>query len=100
MINHQDGCLIYLWIEINIMNDLVLKAYVKTTMGVEKVRGFLKSEQGVTAVEYAIVLAGVAAVVAVIFGKNGTVQDLLESIFKSVSAQVQQSIASGTTPTP
>ncbi|HED3066753.1 TPA: Flp family type IVb pilin [Kluyvera ascorbata] len=82
------------------MNDLVLKAYVKTTMGVEKVRGFLKSEQGVTAVEYAIVLAGVAAVVAVIFGKNGTVQDLLESIFKSVSAQVQQSIASGTTPTP
>lgn len=82
------------------MNDLVLKAYVKTTMGVEKVRGFLKSEQDVTAVEYAIVLAGVAAVVAVIFGKNGTVQDLLESIFKSVSAQVQQSIASGTTPTP
>lgn len=74
------------------MNDLVLKAYVKTTMGVEKVRGFLKSEQGVTAVEYAIVLAGVAAVVAVIFGKNGTVQNLLESIFSSVSAQVQKSI--------
>lgn len=98
MINHQDGCLIYLWIEINIMNDLVLKAYVKTTMGVEKVRGFLKSEKGVTAVEYAIVLAGVAAVVAVIFGKDGTVQDLLESIFKSVSAQVQKSISSNTTP--
>ncbi|ROU17661.1 Flp family type IVb pilin [Kluyvera ascorbata] len=98
MINHQDGCLIYLWIEINIMNDLVIKAYVKTTMGVEKVRGFIKSEQGVTAVEYAIVLAGVAAVVAVIFGKDGTVQQLLTSIFKTVSSQVQESLKSKTTP--
>lgn len=74
------------------MNDLVIKAYVKTTMGVEKIRGFVKSEQGVTAVEYAIVLAGVAAVVAVIFGKDGTVQKLLESIFKTVSGQVQESL--------
>lgn len=80
------------------MNDLVIKAYVKTTMGVEKVRGFLKSEQGVTAVEYAIVLAGVAAVVAVIFGKDGTVQQLLTSIFKTVSSQVQESLKSKTTP--
>lgn len=74
------------------MNDLAIKAYVKATMGIEKVRGFIKSEQGVTAVEYAIVLAGVAAVVAVIFGKNGTVQSLLTSIFKTVSTQVQNSI--------
>ncbi|BBV65019.1 Flp family type IVb pilin [Kluyvera ascorbata] len=80
------------------MNDLVIKAYVKTTMGVEKVRGFIKSEQGVTAVEYAIVLAGVAAVVAVIFGKDGTVQQLLTSIFKTVSSQVQESLKSKTTP--
>ncbi|HCL5620630.1 TPA: Flp family type IVb pilin [Kluyvera ascorbata] len=67
-------------------------------MGVEKVRGFIKSEQGVTAVEYAIVLAGVAAVVAVIFGKDGTVQQLLTSIFKTVSSQVQESLKSKTTP--
>ncbi|HDG1665656.1 TPA: Flp family type IVb pilin [Kluyvera ascorbata] len=67
-------------------------------MGVEKVRGFIKSEQGVTAVEYAIVLAGVAAVVAVIFGKDGTVQQLLTSIFITVSSQVQESLKSKTTP--
>lgn len=76
------------------MNDLIIKAYVKTAMGAEKVRGFLKNEQGVTAVEYAIVLAGVAAVVAVIFGRNGTVEKLLTSIFNTVSAEVQTSIQS------
>lgn len=58
----------------------------------------LKMMRGVTAVEYAIVLAGVAAVVAVIFGKNGTVQTLLESIFKTVSQQVLDSITSNANP--
>ncbi|WP_318371049.1 Flp family type IVb pilin [Enterobacter sp.] len=75
------------------MNDLLIKAYIKGSNGVERARNFLKDERGVTAVEYAIVLAGVAAVVAVIFGKGGTVQKLLESIFSTVSTQVKDSMA-------
>jgi len=76
------------------MNDLLIKAYIKGSFGVERARNFLKDERGVTAVEYAIVLAGVAAVVAVIFGKGGTVQQLLTGIFKTVSTQVQASMTS------
>ncbi|SFQ95136.1 MULTISPECIES: Flp family type IVb pilin [unclassified Enterobacter] len=75
------------------MNDLLIKAYVKSLNGVERARDFLKDERGVTAVEYAIVLAGVAAVVAVIFGRNGTVENMIKGIFSTVSAQVQSSMS-------
>ncbi|WP_318388437.1 Flp family type IVb pilin [Enterobacter sp.] len=75
------------------MNDLLIKAYVKSLNGVERARNFLKDERGVTAVEYAIVLAGVAAVVAVIFGRNGTVENMIKNIFSTVSAQVQSSMS-------
>ena len=80
------------------MNELLIKAYVKGLNGAERVHNYFKDERGVTAVEYAIVLAGVAAVVAVIVGKNGTVQTLLESIFKTVSQQVLYSITSNANP--
>ncbi|MBJ3589766.1 Flp family type IVb pilin [Salmonella enterica subsp. enterica serovar Saintpaul] len=74
------------------MNELLIKAYVKGITGIQNVRDFAKSERGVTAVEYAIVLGGVAAVVAVIFGRDGTVQKLLENIFSEVSSQVMGSM--------
>lgn len=74
------------------MNELLIKAYVKGITGIQNVRDFAKSERGVTAVEYAIVLGGVAAVVAVIFGRDGTVQDLLQKIFSEVSSQVMRSM--------
>lgn len=74
------------------MNDLLIKAYVKGITGIQNVRDFAKSERGVTAVEYAIVLGGVAAVVAVIFGKNGTVYQLLVEIFSEVSKKVISSM--------
>lgn len=74
------------------MNELLIKAYVKGSMSAERVRGFMKDERGVTAVEYAIVLAGVAAVVAVIFGRGGTVETMLTGIFKTVSTQVATSM--------
>ncbi|WP_318367134.1 Flp family type IVb pilin [Enterobacter sp.] len=76
------------------MNDLLIKAYIKGSNGVERARNFLKDERGVTAVEYAIVLAGVAAVVAVIFGRNGTVEKMITGIFNTVSTQVQNSMVS------
>ncbi|VUS64994.1 Flp family type IVb pilin [Klebsiella spallanzanii] len=75
------------------MNDLIVKTYVAGTSGFGNIRRFFKDEQGVTAVEYAIVLAGVAAVVAVIFGQDGTVQQMLEGIFSSVESRVSASMA-------
>ena len=53
---------------------------------------FKNNEKGVTAVEYAIVIAGVAAVVAVIFGSGGTVQTMLSDIFTSVKDMVDASM--------
>lgn len=76
------------------MNELLIKAYVKGLNGAERVHNYFKDERGVTAVENAIVLAGVAAVVAVIFGRGGTVENLLKSIFSTVSEQVMSSITS------
>lgn len=79
------------------MNDLIIKTYVAGASGWENIRHFFKEdERGVTAVEYAIVLAGVAAVVAVIFGQNGTVQTMLEGIFSSVESKVNASMTSQT----
>ena len=80
------------------MKNLCTKAYVKGVIGAGKVRDFFKNEDGVTAVEYAIVLAGVAAVVAVIFGRDGTVQHLLTNIFSAVSTQVMSSMQDSTKP--
>ncbi|MBA7848253.1 Flp family type IVb pilin [Klebsiella sp. RHBSTW-00484] len=79
------------------MNDLILKTYAAGTSGLGNIRHFFKDdERGVTAVEYAIVLAGVAAVVAVIFGQDGTVQTMLEGIFSSVESKVNASMTSTT----
>ena len=74
------------------MNDLMIKTYVMGSVGLEKVRDFCKSQNGVTAVEYAIVLAGVAAVVAVVFGKNGQVQTLISSLFTKATTVVASKI--------
>ncbi|HFW3764560.1 TPA: Flp family type IVb pilin, partial [Salmonella enterica subsp. enterica serovar Reading] len=60
------------------LNEKTTAMYVNVT---EAIRGFKRDEKGVTAVEYAIVIAGVAAVVAVIFGENGAVQNMLTEIF-------------------
>lgn len=46
---------------------------------------FIKNEQGVTAIEYAIVAAGVAAVVMIIFANNGVVAQTLTNVFGALS---------------
>lgn len=71
------------------IQHLTLKGYVSA---IEAVRNFKKDEKGVTAVEYAIVIAGVAAFVAVIFGKNGTVATMLTNIFSDVATKVSNSM--------
>ena len=77
------------------MNDLILKTYVLGSVGLQKMREFCKDQNGVTAVEYAIVLAGVAAVVAVVFGNGGQVQTMINSLFDKASAVVNSNLISG-----
>ncbi|HGG4072937.1 TPA: Flp family type IVb pilin [Salmonella enterica subsp. enterica serovar Poona] len=71
------------------LNEKTTAMYVNVT---EAIRGFKRDEKGVTAVEYAIVIAGVAAVVAVIFGEKGTVQTMLTEIFGDIKDKVNESM--------
>ena len=46
---------------------------------------FIKNERGVTAIEYAIVAAGVSAVILVIFDKDdGIVSEMFVNVFRSL----------------
>ena len=74
---------------LNRVYDKYLAAY---TCVAGCIHDFKRNEKGVTAVEYAIVIAGVAAVVAVIFGSGGTVQTMLSDIFTSVKDKVDASM--------
>ena len=50
---------------------------------------FIKNERGVTAIEYAIVAAGVSAVLLVIFSKdNGPVKNMLHGVFTSLQSKL------------
>lgn len=72
------------------LNNKSIAAYVSVA---EAVRNFKRDQNGVTAVEYAIVIAGVAAVVSVIFAKDtGTVAKLLKTIFSTVESSVISNI--------
>ena len=55
---------------------------------------FIKNERGVTAIEYAIVAAGVSAVVLVIFGGNGPVKVMLNNVFTQLSTKLSSVINS------
>ena len=54
----------------------------------------VKTEEGVTAIEYAIVAAGVAAVVMVIFANDGVVQQTLNNVFTTLSDRLENVIGS------
>jgi len=51
---------------------------------------FIKNECGVTAIEYAIVAAGVSAVILVIFDNHpgGPVYDMLNGVFTSLKTKL------------
>lgn len=59
------------------------------------VQKFVKNEAGVTAIEYAIVAAGIAAVVMVIFSNNGVVSETLTNVFKSLSETLTKAVGTG-----
>ncbi|WP_218059462.1 Flp family type IVb pilin [Gilliamella sp. App4-10] len=65
------------------MNLSVINTKVRTFLG-----KFAKTEEGVTAIEYAIVAAGVAVVVMAVFASGGPVETMLKTIFESLKNKV------------
>lgn len=53
---------------------------------------FARNQEGVTAIEYAIVAAGVAAVVMVIFAGNGPVASMLNNTFNTLGSKLSNII--------
>ncbi|MBG6242175.1 MAG: Flp family type IVb pilin [Candidatus Symbiopectobacterium sp. Dall1.0] len=68
------------------------KSIVSYVYFTEAIHNFKKDQRGVTAVEYAIVAAGVAAVVTVIFGEEGPVREMLTGIFGKIKTKVESSV--------
>lgn len=61
-----------------------IRAQVRTFAG-----KFVKNERGVTAIEYAIVAAGLSAVLLVIFDKtNGPVAKMLTDVFTKLQTKL------------
>lgn len=59
---------------------------------------FVKNEQGVTAIEYAIVAAGIATVMLFIFRESGPVSTMLNTVFTNLETRISGVItAAGTT---
>lgn len=67
------------------LTQSIFSAYYSAKNSVEN---FVKRQDGVTAIEYAIVAAGVAAVVVVLFKSNGPFAHSMEEIFKRLSTQL------------
>lgn len=72
-------------------------------MNVKKmIADFYNDESGVTAVEYAIVIAGIAAVCLVIFSSTGPVHSMLKNVFEGLESTLTGLVGggTGTPPTP
>lgn len=69
----------------------VVSAYYTTK---SRAADFIRKQDGVTAIEYAIVAAGVAAVVLVVFEKDGSFGKALSEVFSSLSSKLTKQIAS------
>lgn len=68
----------------------VVSAYYTTK---SRAADFIRKQDGVTAIEYAIVAAGVAAVVLVVFEKDGSFGQALSDVFSSLSSKLTKQIA-------
>lgn len=72
----------------------IVSAYYTTK---SRVANFVENQDGVTAIEYAIVAAGVAAVVLVVFKKDGSFGTALSEVFTSLASKLTTSIAASGT---
>jgi pilus assembly protein Flp/PilA len=55
---------------------------------VSKVKNFLNREDGVTAIEYAVVVAGVAVVAIAIFQTGGPVDEAIRGVFSQLQTKL------------
>lgn len=60
-------------------------------MVVSHIQRFLRDDSGVTAIEYGILAAAMAAAVGVIFGSDGAFITALRDKFKTIASQITQS---------
>lgn len=72
--------------------SMIAKIQNKFLSSVVAFTEFKKSEKGVTAVEYAVVIAGVTAIVLVIFGNNGPVATMLNTVFTTIENRVTNQV--------
>lgn len=56
-----------------------------------RLQQFLRDESGVTAIEYGILAAAMAAAVGVIFGSDGAFVSALREKFKSIASDITSS---------
>ncbi|ECD4422019.1 Flp family type IVb pilin [Salmonella enterica subsp. enterica] len=79
--------------------NLMLKGYVAVKINAwslsNKCKKYLLKNNGVTAVEYAIVVAGIAAIVLFIFGDKGPVKSMLNDTFTNLETKVSNALNSG-----
>ncbi|WP_140918302.1 Flp family type IVb pilin [Limnobaculum xujianqingii] len=76
------------------MNDITISGYIKLVQAKQAIKKFANSEKGVTAIEYAVVVAGVTAVVMVVFGSTGPVSEMLTGTFETLKERVEGLIES------
>ncbi|ENW6032979.1 Flp family type IVb pilin [Salmonella enterica] len=78
------------------VNTYLLKGYLAlqshSFVLKNKFKDFCNGNDGVTAVEYAIVVAGVAAVVLAIFSSTGPVHEMLKDTFDTLKTKVTTTI--------
>lgn len=74
------------------LNNVFLMGCIKLQQAKESFRAIVTSEKGVTAIEYAVVIAGVAAVVMVIFGSEGPVQEMLNNTFNTLRDRIDETL--------
>ena len=53
-----------------------------------RIRAFLNDESGVTAIEYGILAAAMAAAIGIIFGENGVFISALKDRFRAIGDQI------------
>lgn len=70
----------------NLFNNICTRVYVSTQ---SELRAFAKNEQGVTAIEYAVIAVAMSTVVMAVF-KDGTltgaIEDAMTGVAKSIAA--------------
>lgn len=77
------------------LNKLMINSYCRANIIGYKIKNFLKKQDGVTAVEYAIVVAGIAAVVLVVFGTDGPVDKMLKGVFTTLQTKITALMGGG-----